>query len=100
MVKFASKYHYLLRKPNRFAIIHTDHKPLVHFLDFSMHDDIYGHWAAKLRELNIKIFHIKGKRNKVDDELSRTLFFEDDCNEDDIVRDITARLNRAGPQWI
>ena len=98
MVKFASKYHYLLRDPTRQAIIHTDHKPLVHFLESSMHDRTYGHWVAKLQELNIKIVHIKGKRNKVTDELSQTIFFQENCFNNEVIQDIVLRLSREGFQ--
>ena len=48
IAKFASKFQYLLRNLERPGIIHTDHKPLVHFLNSSLHDGIYGHWAARL----------------------------------------------------
>ena len=100
MVKFASKYYYLLQNPNQEAIIHTDHKPLVHFLESSLHDGIYGHWAAKLRELYIKIMHIKGKRNTVADGLSRTIFHREDCLADDTVQSIRDHLDRGGSKWV
>lgn len=100
MVKFTSKFQYLLRTPDHQAIIHTDHKPLVHFLDSSLHDGIYGHWAAKLRGLNIKIVHIKGSRNIIADGLSRTIFFKEDCGEDDTVHLALDNLHREGAQWI
>jgi hypothetical protein len=43
IVRFASKYSYLLTHPNPSitAIIHTDHKPLVHFINADYHDGIY-----------------------------------------------------------
>ena len=100
MVRFTTKFQYLLRNPDCPGIIHTDHKPLVYFLESSLHDGIYGHWAAKLRELHIKVVHIKGERNVVADSLSRTIFFKWDCEEDDIVRDVRGRLQREGHQWV
>ena len=100
MVKFATKFRYLLQNPALPGIIHTDHKPLIHFLGSSLHDGVYGHWAAKLRELHIKIVHIKGARNVVADGLSRTVNFREDCEEDDVVRDVEERLQKEGHQWI
>lgn len=100
MVKFSTKFQYLLRSPERPGIIHTDHKPLVHFLESSLHDGIYGHWAAKLQELNVKIVHIKGARNVVADGLSRTIFFKEDCGEDNAVSRAMENLHREGAQWI
>lgn len=100
MVKFSTKFQYLLRNPERPGIIHTDHKPLIHFLESSLHDGIYRHWAAKLCELNIKIVHIKGKRNVVADSLLRTIFFEEDCGADSVVQEIQGRLQKEGHQWV
>ena len=74
MIKFAFKYYYLLQNLNQETIIYTDHKSLVHFLKLSLHDEIYSHWAAKLRELYIKIMHIKKKRNTVTDDLFCIIF--------------------------
>ena len=65
-----TKYDYLLRNLSIPEIIHTDHKPLVRFLDSELHDSIYGYWAAKLRELNLNIEYILGIKNKIADELS------------------------------
>ncbi|SLM37975.1 Ribonuclease H-like domain [Lasallia pustulata] len=100
IVKFATKFQYLLRNPERPGIIHTDHKPLIHFLKSSLHDGIYGHWAARLRELHVKIVHIKGTRNVIADGLSRTIFFKEDCEEDDTVRMAREHIQRDGAQWI
>lgn len=61
------------------AVIHTDYKPLVNFLKSNIHEGIYRHWADKLRRLNIEIKYIPGKRNKVADGLSGTLFLEEGC---------------------
>ena len=100
MVKFAFKYYYLLQNLNQEAIIHTDHKPLVHFLESSLHDGIYSHWAAKLRELYIKILHIKRKRNTVADDLSHIIFHWEDCLADDTVQSIQNHLNCRGFKWV
>ena len=100
MVRFACKYDYLLRYPSLPGLVFTDHKPLIHFLNSELHDGIYGHWAAKLRELNIKITYIEGARNTVADGLSRTIFAHPDCEEDAVVHAIKNELEREGPQWI
>ena len=77
LVKFCQKYDYLCKHPYLTTIIHTDHRPLVHFLKSDIHEGIYGHWADVLRRLNITIRYIPGPRNKVADGLSRTVFDED-----------------------
>ena len=77
LVKFCQKYDYLCKHPYLTTIIHTDHRPLVHFLKSDIHEGIYGHWADVLRRLNITIRYIPGPRNKVADGLSRTVFNED-----------------------
>ena len=93
MIKFAFKYHYLLQNLNQEAIIYTDYKLFVHFLKLSLYDEIYSHWAAKLRELYIKILHIKRKRNTVTDSLSHIIFHQEDCLADDTVQSIQNHLN-------
>ena len=55
LVKFCDKYDYLCKHPYRTTVIHTDHRPLVHFLKSDSHEGIYGHWADKLRRLNLVI---------------------------------------------
>ena len=82
MVKFTYKYNYLCKHPYNTTVIHTDHCPLVHFLKSDMHEGIYGHWADKLRRLNIDVKHILGYHNKVADGLTRTLFPSLDCSDE------------------
>ena len=78
IVKFCSKYDYLCKHPYQKTIIHTDHRPLIHFLTSDTHEGVYGNWADQLRRLNITIQYITGIRNKVADGLSRTIFDDDD----------------------
>lgn len=94
------KHDYFCKHPINMTVVHTDHKPLVHFLKSDIHEGIYGHWADKLRRLNIEIKYIPGKRNKVADGLSRTLFLEEDCSSDQAVQEAISRLSADGPQWI
>ena len=98
VVKFSIKYDYLCKHPYNTSIIHTDHRPLVHFLKSDSHEGIYGHWADQLRRLNIDIQYIPGPRNKVADGLSRTLFQTD--LSDASVGACGKRLAESGPQWI
>ena len=67
------------------STIHTDHKPLITFLNSDYHEDIFVRWAEKLRLLNVRIIYIKGERNKVADGLSRVLFYSHDCSPDQLV---------------
>ena len=100
LVVFLKKYDYLCKHPYHPAIIHTDHKPLTHFLDSDLHEGIYGHWADQLRRLNIRIEYIPGHRNKVADGLSRTLFRDSDCSEDTTVQRVQQELANQGPRWV
>ena len=97
LVKFCIKYDYLCKHPYYVTMIHTDHRPLVHFLKSDTHEGIYGHWADKLRRLNIQISYIPGPRNKVADGLSRTLFASD-SNEN--VNSCRKLLADTGSVWI
>ncbi|SLM35366.1 hypothetical protein LPUS_04613 [Lasallia pustulata] len=96
IAKFASKFQYLLWNLERPGIIHTDHKPLVHFLNSSLHDGIYGHWAVRLWELHVKIVDIKGTQNVIADGLSQTIFFREDCGEDNTVYAAQEHIKEEG----
>lgn len=98
IVKFCAKYDYLCKHPYNTSIIHTDHRPLVHFMKSDLHEGIYGHWADSLRRLNIEIKYIPGPRNKVADGLSRTLFQTD--MKDASVEACSRMLTEQGPRWI
>ena len=98
VVKFCVKYDYLNKHPYNTSVVHTDHRPLVHFLKSDSHEGIYGHWADQLRRLNLEIRHIPGHRNRVADGLSRTLFQTD--MKDASVEACSKHLAESGPQWI
>ena len=99
IVTFVTKYDYLCKHPYLPAVVHTDHKPLVHFLTSDLHEGIYGHWADKLRRLNINIVYIPGHRNKIADALSRTIF-DSNCSDSTAVHQLQKELTDQGPQWI
>ena len=69
IVKFAKKFSHILNTKQQ-SVIYTDHKPLIGFINTEYHEDIFAHWANKLRLLNVHIKHIKGKKNTVADGLS------------------------------
>lgn len=98
IVKFCTKYDYLCKHPYNTSVIHTDHRPLIHFMKSDLHEGIYGHWADLLRRLNIEIKYIPGPRNKVADGLSRTLFYTD--MKDACVEACGRQLGEHGPKWI
>lgn len=100
IVSFVYKYDYLCKHPFLPAVIHTDHKPLTHFLGSDLHEGIYGHWADQLRRLNIEIKYVPGHRNKVADGLSRTLFSMDDCSPTHQVSQTHQELASQGSQWV
>jgi hypothetical protein len=97
MVYFLNKYDYLCKHPYNPAVVHTDHKPLTHFLSSDLNEGIYGHWADQLRRLNITIKYIPGHRNKVADGLSRTLFRSPECSEDSMTHRRQAESAHRGP---
>ena len=100
IVTFCTKYDYLCKHPYQPTVVHTDHKPLTHFLTSDLHEGVYGNWADKLRRLNISIQYIPGHRNKAADGLSRTLFRDPDCLEDPTVTLAKQTLDHEGPKWI
>ena len=55
------------------------------FLSADHHDGSYGYWAARLRNLLVKVVFILGIQNKVADGLSRTIFCRDGCADDERV---------------
>lgn len=93
LVKCCEKYNYLFKHSYLTAIVHTDHRPLIHFLKSDTHKGIYGHWADKLRRLNLTIRYIPGPRNKVANRVSRTLF-----EEDKKIREVPKKMRN--PPWI
>ena len=100
LTKFVIKYDHLCKHPRITAVIHTDHKPLVQFLKSDSHEGIYGHWADKLRRLNLEIQYIPGRRNRVADGLSRTLFLAEDCTADSNVIEAWRAISKEGPKWV
>ena len=60
MITLIIKYDYLIKHFYQFAIIHIDHKFLIHFLisNISVHEKIYEHWADKMRIFNVEIRYI------------------------------------------
>ena len=43
MIRFTTKFQYLLQNSDHSGIIYTDYKPLIYFLKSSLHDGIYEH---------------------------------------------------------
>ncbi len=84
IVKFTKKYSHILNAEHQ-LVVHTDHKPLVGFLNAEYHEDIFARWANKLRLLNIRIQHIQGKKNVVVDGFSRVIFNNPDCSPDRLI---------------
>lgn len=100
LTKMVTKYDYMCKDPRHPAAVHTDHKPLTHFLLSDTHEGIYGHWADKLRQLRIGIQYIPGRRNAVADGLSRTLFWDKNCVTDPDILEASKVLSKEGPHWI
>lgn len=97
-IKFVNNYDYLCRYPKNSIIFHTDHKPLTYYLKSD--ENIYGHWADRLRSLHILVQYIPRQRNRVADGLSRTLFWNKNCKTDPEIEEVAATLSWKGPRWI
>ncbi|KAJ8062049.1 hypothetical protein OCU04_009829 [Sclerotinia nivalis] len=99
--EFVGKYHYYFRYSEH-CIVWTNHLPLVSFLSPSSETrGIYARQAMELSSLGIQIKQIKGKRNKVADALSRTIFPDAAANSDDVIDSLgTMGSNSDGPCWI
>ena len=79
LIKFVMKYDYMCKHLYNMIIIHIDHRSLTRFLKSDFHEEIYEHWANQLKRLNIDIKYISKFRNKMTDELFRTIFSKDEC---------------------
>lgn len=82
------KYDYNCKHSLHVIIIHSDHKPLAHFLSSDKHEGIYGHWADQLRRLHFKIQYIYSRKKELSRWwTTRTLFQDSDCEaNDDILK--------------
>ena len=54
----------------------------------------------KLCKLHIKVVHIKEEWNIVADSLSHTVFFKENCEENNIVQNVQGHLQWEGHQWV
>ncbi len=82
------------------STVYTDHRPLTYFLETTQAEGIYARWAAEIRMLNLTIEYIQGPRNKVADALSRTIFTDPECKEDEILRTLGSMETIEGePRW-
>ena len=100
MIFFVTKYDYLCKHSYFSAIVHIDHKSLIHFLSSNLHEDIYDHWTNKLRRLNLTIQYISRSRNKIVDVLSRTLFTENECETNEVIQKINKSLQEHDSMWV
>ena len=99
VVIFTFKFDYFCKNFYISAIIHTNHRSLTHFLSSDIHEEIYEHWANKLRRLNVKIQYILKSRNKIINVLSRILFKEN-CTKSSLVKTVKKKLNSKKSLWI
>lgn len=83
MIKLIMKYDYFAKHLYNTAVIHTDHKFLIHFFIFvnDNHENIYEHWTKQFRRLNVEIKYISEFKNKVADEFFRIFFHFVDCEK-------------------
>jgi len=70
------------------------------FLQSDMHEGIYVNWASKVRHLNLRVEYIQGRRNACADELSRTIFSGEDCEENELTHRLKSKLTEEGAKWV
>ena len=99
IVEFSRKHEHMLRGPET-NTVHTDHKPITFFLQCSHLEGIYARWACELRDLNIDIVYIPGEKNKAADALSRTIFLDEECNDDLSAYGSLGFGESGEPRWI
>lgn len=100
IVMFTDKYEHIFNS-KEVSTIHTDHKPLIGFMNAEEHSDIFARWAIKLRSHNIRLKYVEGKKNAVADGLSRVIFNEEDCRPDQLVRELyeEVKKHKDDNQW-
>ena len=79
LIKFVMKYDYMCKHFYNMTIIYIDHRLLTRFLKSDFHEEIYEHWTNQLKRLNIDIKYISKFRNKMTNELFRTIFSKNEC---------------------
>ena len=101
IINWCRKYYYMLVN-NEPSTIFTDHKPLTYFLRASAVNGIYARWQSELHGLNVVIIYIEGKRNKVADGLSRTIFPDPDGGTDDLLNTLGDLVedDNGEPKWV
>lgn len=88
--------------PDQPAIIKTDHRPLIYFMNSPLVQGIYSRWSSELHALNVRLEYIGGERNPVADGLSRVVFPQEDCQVDEILASMgDLSMSESGTtQWI
>lgn len=99
LIIFLMKYDYLCKHFYISAVVHIDHRFIIHFLKSDMHERIYGHWTNQLRRLNIEIRYISNLKNKIIDVLFRTIF-DEKCIIIEFVKILQRNLIDQKPLWI
>ena len=100
IVKCTNKYSHMLIADQQ-SVVHTDHKPVVEFINAKYHEGILARWANKLRLFHIRIQHILGKKNTVADGLSRIIFNNTDCTPARLVHKLAKKvcLHQNDNEW-
>ena len=90
IVKFATKFRHFF-DALAISTLQTDQKPLLGFLNID-YKDIFTRQAIKLRNLNVQIKQIKGRRNLADGLLR--VIFNEDCTETPLVRELSEQVKK------
>ena len=99
LITFLMKYDYLCKHFYFSIVIHIDHRFIIHFLNFDMHEKIYDHWIDQLRCLNIDIRYISKFKNKIANVFSKTIF-DEKCINIEFVKILQNNLITQKSLWI
>ena len=100
IVHFIKKHEHIFDFLER-NTIYTNHKSLMNFINAQKHENIYAHWANKLRSHNIQIKYIESKKNQVIDNLSRVIFNDKDCESNQLIKNLYKKVknHKNDIQW-
>ena len=93
IVMFTDKYKHIFNNKKMFTV-HTDHKPLIGFMNAEKHSNIFVKWAIKLRSHNIRLKYVENKKNAIANDLSRVIFNEKNCRPDQLVKKLYEEVKK------
>lgn len=100
LIKFVIKYNYFNKNSRLIIFIHIDHKSLIHFFKSDFYENIYEHWTDKLRRLCVTIKYIFERKNKMTNELFKTIVKTFKCHTNEIMEKFLNRIINENISWM